>query len=96
LGICVLSLSETARLEHYGIWPACKAHRHVKKAEAAQMVRDETHRLVGGKDTAVADANIQSMIVEASFSRNWEPVACHAADGMALRGMRTWGKVASK
>jgi hypothetical protein len=59
---------------------------------ADQMLQEETHRVVGGADTAVADAGIHSMICEASESRNWEPVACVAADGTKLAGMRVWGR----
>jgi hypothetical protein len=89
LAICVLSLEEAGRLEHYGIWPSCKSHRHMSKADAATAVsKDETHRFVGGPDTAVAFA---SAIVPVCVDRIWSPVQCHHESGRAIMGMRTWG-----
>lgn len=96
MGVCVMSLEETARLEHYGIWPSCTAHEHVGKAKAQQMVEADTHRVVGGADTVVFDKSIHSMIVPVAESRLWEPVQCSAADGSKLMGMRTWGKAKSR
>jgi len=62
----------------------------MKKTEAAEAVsKAETHRFVGGPDTAVG---FVSAITPASESRLWEPVACHDMNGRALQGFRTWGK----
>ena len=89
LDICVLSEAEAGRLEHYGIWPSCKNHRHVKRQEALDAVtRDETHRFVGGPDTKVA---FVSAIMPVNTTRIWSTVQCHNAEGMLLRGMKTWG-----
>lgn len=88
LDICVLSLEEAGRLEHYGIWPACKAHRHMKKTAALEAIKAETHRFVGGPDTKIEFA---SCIVEVNTTRIWSPVACHDIDGKTIQGMRTWG-----
>lgn len=89
MDICVLSEAEAGRLEHYGIWPVCKNHRHVKRQEALDAVaRDETHRFVGGPDTKVAYV---SAIMPVNTTRVWCPVQCHNDDGMTLMGMRTWG-----
>lgn len=87
--ICILSPEEAGRLEHFGIWPACKSHVHVKKSEAAEMIAAETHRFVGGVDTKVHD--YVSMIAPVGEPVMWVPVPCHAADGTMLMGMRTWG-----
>lgn len=88
MDICVLSAEETGRLEHYGIWPSCKAHRHMKKELALAAIKAETHRFVGGPDTRV---EFCSAIVEVNTTRIWSPVQCHSADGAVLIGMRTWG-----
>jgi hypothetical protein len=84
-----LSFEETGRLEHYGIWPSCKAHLHVSKTKALEMVaKAETHRFVGGPDTRVGFVSAIMRIPEAKI---WEPVACHDWSGRALQGYRTWG-----
>jgi hypothetical protein len=49
----MLSQAEAARLEHYGIWPACKQHRHLKKREAMMLLNADVVRFVGGADTCV-------------------------------------------
>lgn len=91
LDVCVLSIEEAARLEHWGVWPKCKAHHHIKASKAAAAVEDETHRFVGGPDTEIAEVGSVSMIVPTFINRGWVPVACHGADGKPIRGMRTWG-----
>jgi hypothetical protein len=53
------------------------------------VAKAETHRFVGGPDTAIEFA---SAIVPTSESRIWEPVACHDWNGKAIQGFRTWGK----
>ena len=89
LDICVLSVEEAGRLENYGIWPMCKAHRHMSRNAATDSVLcDETHRFVGGPDTKVA---FVSAIVPVDCSRIWSPVQCHDTDGKAILGFRTWG-----
>lgn len=88
MDICILSPEETGRLEHYGIWPTCKAHLHMSKTKAIEAVASETHRFVGGPDTKVGFA---SAVVETNTTRIWSPVQCHDATGKAVRGMRTWG-----
>lgn len=88
MDICILSLEEAGRLEHYGIWPACKAHRHMKKQDAFAAVLAETHRFVGGADTQV---EFVSAIVAVNTTRVWSPVQCHDANGRLVLGLRTWG-----
>jgi hypothetical protein len=89
LDICVLSLEEAGRLEHYGVWPSCKAHHHISGTKALDFVtKDETHRFVGGPDTKIEFA---SAIVSVNTTRIWCPVACHHESGKAIMGMRTWG-----
>lgn len=87
--ICILSPEEAGRLEHFGIWPACKSHIHVKKSEAAEMIAAETHRFVGGTDTRVHD--YVSMIVPVVTGKMWCPVPACNNDGSRLIGFRTWG-----
>jgi hypothetical protein len=92
LDVCVLSQEEAGRLENWGIWPNCKAHLHIKKSRALEAVEKlETHRFIGGEDTSVKAVGHLSMIVPIDTTRIWSPVQCHNAEGMTLRGMRTWG-----
>jgi hypothetical protein len=85
LSICVLSLAESGRLEHYAVWPTCKkSHAHIPRKEADELVAAGTHRYVGGRDTAINSE--VSMIVEVDTSRTWQPVAT-----AGLMGLRTWG-----
>jgi len=87
--ICVLSVEEAGRLEHWGVWPSCKAHHHMKLSKAQAAVSDAmTHRFVGGPDTKVDYA---SAIVPVDYTRMWSPVACHDETGKAIAGMRSWG-----
>lgn len=86
--VCVLSLEEAGRLEHYGFWPICRNHQHVKRNAALESVLQETHRFVGGADTKV---EFVSAIVAVNTSRVWTPVQCHDENGSLLLGMRTWG-----
>ena len=94
MDICVLSQSEAARLEHWGIWPSCKSHHHIKKNTALAMVEDDSHRFVGGPDTRVTTP--VSMIVKLGEPVIWQPVACRNADGSQLLGMRIWGRPATR
>lgn len=97
LEICVLSVEEAGRLENYGMWPVCKKHLHVSKGKARKFVEvEETHRFVGGNDTAVRDAGSISMIVATNTSRIWSPVACHDESGKAVMGLRTWGLASTR
>ena len=81
---CVLSVGEAARLEVYSEWPKCREHIHIKRQEALKLVREETHRVVGGANTKV---NCKlSMIVPISVGRIWQPVP-----SSKLMGFRTWG-----
>jgi hypothetical protein len=88
LDICVLSVEEAARLEVHGIWPSCKKHLHMTKAKADSMVEAEEHRYVGGPNTKVG---FVSAVVPTGGRGIWTPVQCHAENGKALMGMRTWG-----
>ena len=92
LSICVLSVEETARLEHWNAWPTCKGHRHIDKAEATALVADATYRWVGGDNTKV---KFVSAIVSVSVQM-WEPVACADWNGKPLLGFRTWGNRATR
>ena len=85
----MLSEAEAGRLENWGLWPCCKAHHHVKKNKAAAMVASDTHRYVGGKDTAVDSPT--TMIVELNNSRPWKPVQAHMPDGRPVIGFKVWG-----
>jgi hypothetical protein len=87
MDVCVLSVEEAGRLEHYGVWPKCKHHRHVKRWMADGMSEAGTHRFLGGEDSKY---ECHSYLVPLSIQL-WAPVACHDYSGKALRGMRTWG-----
>jgi len=80
----VLSATEAGRLEHWNIWPKCKNHWHVKRREALAMIADDTHRFVGGEDTAVAHP--VSMIVPTVCGRMWSPQS-----SCGLQGFKVWG-----
>ena len=90
LDICLLSQNEAARLEHWGIWPHCKSHHHIKKNAALAMIQADTHRFVGGSDTRVTSP--VSMIVALGEPMMWQPVPACNADGSQLLGMRIWGR----
>ena len=94
MDVCLLSSSEAARLENWGIWPTCKSHHHVKKREALAMVEADSHRFVGGADTRVKTP--VTMIVPLSEPVIWQPVACRNTDGSQLLGMRIWGRPATR
>lgn len=89
--ICVLSAEEAGRIEHWGVWPVCKGHKHISRSAAHKAVADDTHRFVGGADTAIADAGVVTMIVPVNTARIWSPVQCHSEDGKTIMGFRSWG-----
>jgi hypothetical protein len=88
--VCLLTLEEAGRLEHYGVWPTCRSgmHRHVTRREAEELVAADVCRYVGGADTKIQYA---SAIVRCSAVRVWEPVQANREDGVKLQGFRTWG-----
>ena len=95
--VCVLSVEEAARFEHWSVWPSCrKCHHHIKVREAEAMIAAETHRYVGGNDTTMKDAGKVSMIVPVETGKMWVPVPAGNSDGSRLMGMRTWGLARSR
>ena len=88
MDICLLSFEEAGRLEHYGVWPACKSHRHIGKEEAAYGAANGAYRFLGGSGTLIAGP--VSMVVSVR-STMWKPVVTSMPDGTKLLGMRTWG-----
>lgn len=89
--ICVLSRTEAGRLEHWGIWPACKAHIHIKRKVAVAGAESGEFRFVN--DMA---GNATSMITLAGQPDGWVPVQCHGLNGRAILGLRTWGNRATR
>lgn len=81
---CVLSFSEAGQLEHWGQWPKCAHHSHVKRREALKMIISDTHRLVGGKDTHVKTP--VTMVVPLISQGMWSPQPTSQ-----LAGFRVWG-----
>jgi hypothetical protein len=81
---CVLSFAEAGQLEHWGQWPKCAHHHHVKKREALKMIAEDSHRLVGGEDTCVEHP--VSMIVPLVVQGMWslQPTS-------RLMGFQVWG-----
>lgn len=84
LDVCLLSVEEAARFEHQGVWPACKAHRHMKRSKALALITSEEARYVGGSDTKLGCET--SMIVPVRQGALWQPVPT-----AGLMGFRTWG-----
>jgi len=84
----VLSLEEAGRMEHYGIWPTCKHHRHISKRDAETLIKAETHRQVGGMNTAV---ECSTYIVSVNVGSVWQPVPCSDWNGKPVNGLRIWG-----
>lgn len=84
----MLSATEAGRLEHWGIWPSCKKHRHVKQRVALAGAQAGLYRFLGGEDTEVKTP--VSMVTLVSI-RQWTPVQAHSADGKTVLGLRTWG-----
>lgn len=80
---CVLSSEEAGRLENWGIWPACKAHKHISKEEADKQAASGMMRFVGGRKTR---ANGDVTMVTPNHIGMWEPVQT-----TKLMGFRTWG-----
>jgi len=91
--VCVLSPEEAGRLEHYGVWPACKAHRHIKRREALLGAESGEYRYLGGEDTKIQGP--VSMVVKVRATM-WRPVATMMPDGRRLVGLRTWGLASTK
>jgi hypothetical protein len=87
MDVCMLSMEEAGRLEHYDVWPKCRHHRHVKRREADALAEAGTHRYLGGEG---AKHETHFYLVPVSV-QIWQPVACHDWDGRPLMGMRTWG-----
>ena len=90
MDVCVLSLEEAGRLEHWGHWPTCKAHLHISKNKARIGAEAGEYRFLGGEGTAIAAAGPVTMVVPTKV-REWKPVRSSNADGSPLMGMRTWG-----
>lgn len=87
LSVCLLSRQEAGRLEHWGIWPKCKMHRHVNNVKAKEMVESGECRFLGGEGTEIGTV---SMIVPNHVSI-WKPVPT-----AGMIGLRTWGLARSK
>lgn len=81
-------MEEAGRLEHWGIWPKCKDHKHIKKREAREGAEAGLLRFVGGEGTMVQGP--VSMVTTVAVTI-WKPVATARPDGSKLMGMRTWG-----
>ena len=88
MDVCVLSLEEAGRLEHWGRWPTCKAHIHISKNKARRGVEAGEYRWVGGEETHVKSP--VTMVTSARIGM-WKPVQAHSEDGRAVIGLRTWG-----
>jgi len=88
LDVCVLSAEEAGRLEHYGVWPQCKAHIHIKKREALDGAKAGTMRFLGGLDTAVKFPVSMITMVRVQM---WKPQQTHLEDGTKIMGLKIWG-----
>jgi hypothetical protein len=83
LDVCVLSAEEAGRLEHWGIWPTCKAHHHIKKREAVEGAAAGLVRYLGGEGTKI---QYPVSMVTATRIDIWQPVPT-----AGVIGLRTWG-----
>jgi hypothetical protein len=92
--ICVLSPEEAGRLENWGIWPLCKAHKHIKRREAADGAKAGLLRYVGGEDTEAHGAT--SMVVASGEVAMWQPVPCRDLNGREILGLRVWGNAPAR
>jgi hypothetical protein len=90
LDICVLSAEEAARFENYGIWPTCKAHRHMKRSKALAAIHADTHRFVGGPNTKVLTP--VSMVAELNHTFEGEVVCdiCGKQRESPIHRVRGW------
>ena len=88
MDICVLSVEEAGRLEHWAIWPQCKGHRHMKRSEAIAGVQNGEFRFVGGEGTKITRP--VTMIVPCRVSP-WRPVQAHDETGRRIIGFKVWG-----
>jgi hypothetical protein len=95
MGVCVLSVEETALLEKFATLPVCKNHRHVTRLQADMMLSLDSHRVVGGKDTKVESMNITRMITPVAI-RQWGPTPCSPGNDFPSAGMRCWGNSPTK
>ena len=86
--VCILSAQEAGKLEHWGVWPKCKNHRHVKLKAANDAARAGLIRFLGGEGTCVPALARMAVPVR---TRIWQPVATSG-----MRGLRTWGLARSK
>lgn len=88
LDICVLSAEEAGRLENWGIWPACKSHKHIKRREAVAGAESGEYRFLGGEGTKIQGAVSMVTAVRVTI---WRPVSTSMLDGTRLRGFKVWG-----
>jgi hypothetical protein len=93
LEVCLLSLEEAGRLEHWGIWPKCKAHHHLKQAAAREGAEAGLYRFLGGEGTKIQGT--VSMVVPVAESM-WKPVQARNTDGSVVIGLRVWGLAPSR
>jgi hypothetical protein len=95
MDICVLSSTEAGRLENYGLFPVCKAHRHITKKAAIEGAESGVLRflMVGLTDDTKKPV---SMVTKAGEVSMWQPVPCRNTDGSALMGLRVWGNARSR
>jgi len=90
LSVCILSQEEAGRLEHWRIWPVCKAHRHCSRKIADAEAKAGDARYLDGPDGSPL-----SMIVPVGPSM-WTPVGTSTLSGVKLQGMRVWGNASKR
>ena len=67
MDVCVLNLTELARLERHGARPHHPDHYHISAKEALQGIREDVYRLVDGMSFAVVE--------QSSNGRAWQKTA---------------------
>lgn len=88
--VCLLSLEEAGRLEHWGIWPKCREHPHCSRKKANEGAAAGTYRYLRSPG-----GNPVSAVTDASEPSRWSPQQAHNLDGSVVMGFKVWGNAPS-
>jgi hypothetical protein len=91
VSICLLSVAEAGRLEHWKTWPRCVEHRHLSRCKADEQAAAGLVRFLTGPD-----GRPLSMVVPAGEVAMWQPVQVCNVDGSKIHGLRVWGNAPSR
>ena len=91
MSVCILSVAEAGRLEHWKIWPRCIEHRHCSRKEADERAAAGLVRFLDGPN-----GRPLSMVTPAGEVAMWQPVQARMEDGTAVIGLRVWGNTRTR